>query len=59
LHSGVYGGAVANPLTILAQMIATLHDENNHVTIPDFMMMLKVLLLKELKFTKAPYDEDE
>ena len=36
LHSGVYGGAVANPITILAQMIASLHDENNHVTIPGF-----------------------
>ncbi|HYJ63252.1 MAG TPA: M20/M25/M40 family metallo-hydrolase, partial [Parafilimonas sp.] len=32
LHSGVYGGAVANPITILSKMIASLHDENNHVT---------------------------
>src|SRR3546814_15886483 len=36
LHSGVYGGAVANPITILAKMIASLHDENNHITIPGF-----------------------
>jgi acetylornithine deacetylase/succinyl-diaminopimelate desuccinylase-like protein len=36
LHSGTYGGAVANPITILCQMIAGLHDENNHVTIPGF-----------------------
>src|SRR3978361_2259513 len=36
LHSGVYGGAVANPATILAKMIASLHDENNHVAIPGF-----------------------
>ncbi len=36
LHSGVYGGAVANPITILAQMIASCHDENNHITIPGF-----------------------
>ena len=36
LHSGVYGGAVANPITILAKMIATCHDENNHITIPGF-----------------------
>jgi len=34
LHSGVYGGAVANPATILAKMIASLHDENNHITMP-------------------------
>ena len=36
LHSGVYGGAVANPITILAKMIASLHDKKNHVTIPGF-----------------------
>ena len=36
LHSGAYGGAVANPITILAQMIASCHDENNHITIPGF-----------------------
>jgi len=39
LHSGVYGGAVANPATILAKMIASLHDENNHITIPVSIMM--------------------
>ena len=36
LHSGTYGGAVANPATILAKMIASCHDENNHITIPGF-----------------------
>lgn len=36
LHSGVYGGAVANPITMLAKMIASCHDENNHITIPGF-----------------------
>ena len=36
LHSGIYGGAVANPINILAKMIASLHDENNHLTIPGF-----------------------
>jgi len=36
LHSGVYGGAVANPINQLAKMIAALHDENNHITIPGF-----------------------
>ena len=36
LHSGVYGGAVANPINILSKMIASLHDENNHITIPNF-----------------------
>ena len=37
LHSGVYGGAVANPITILSKMIASCHDENNHITIPGFL----------------------
>ena len=36
LHSGVYGGAVANPINVLAKMIASLHDENGHITIPAF-----------------------
>lgn len=36
LHSGVYGGAVANPANVLSKMIASLHDENNHITIPGF-----------------------
>jgi acetylornithine deacetylase/succinyl-diaminopimelate desuccinylase-like protein len=36
LHSGVYGGAVANPVNILCQMIASMHDENNHITIDGF-----------------------
>lgn len=36
LHSGVYGGAVANPINILCKMIAACHDENNYITIPAF-----------------------
>ena len=36
LHSGTYGGAVANPITILAKMIAGCHDKKNHITIPGF-----------------------
>ncbi|MCI5055040.1 MAG: dipeptidase [Flavobacteriales bacterium] len=36
LHSGVYGGAVGNPINILSKMIASMFDENNHITIPGF-----------------------
>ena len=58
LHSGVYGGAVANPATILAKMIASLHDENNHITIPGFYDDVAELTAPERKaLNEAPYDE--
>ena len=41
LHSGLYGGAVANPINILTKMIASLQNEDNKITIPGFMMMYK------------------
>ena len=60
LHSGVYGGAVANPITILAQMIASLHDENNHITIPDFYDDVIVASEEERQeMAKAPFNENE
>src|ERR1039458_4095756 len=60
LHSGVYGGAVANPATILTKMIASLHDENNHITIPGFYDKVIDLTTSERKaLNNAPYDEDE
>ena len=60
LHSGVYGGAVANPITILAKMISTLHDENNHVTIPGFYDDVVVSTKEErVLMAKAPFNEDE
>jgi acetylornithine deacetylase/succinyl-diaminopimelate desuccinylase-like protein len=60
LHSGVYGGAVANPATILAKMIASLHDENNHVTIPGFYDKVIELTNDERKsLNDAPYNEAE
>jgi acetylornithine deacetylase/succinyl-diaminopimelate desuccinylase-like protein len=60
LHSGVYGGAVANPITILAKMIATCHDENNHVTIPGFYDDVVESTDEERKLmAAAPYDEAE
>ncbi|MES3017533.1 MAG: dipeptidase [Bacteroidota bacterium] len=60
LHSGVYGGAVANPATILAKLIASMHDENNHITIPGFYSDVVELSTKEREdLNKAPYDESE
>ena len=60
LHSGTYGGAVANPITILAQMIASCHDENNHITIPGFYDDVVVAGPEERALiNKAPYDEKE
>ena len=60
LHSGVYGGAVANPVTILAKMIASCHDENNHITIPGFYDDVVESTNEERKLMAlAPYDENE
>jgi acetylornithine deacetylase/succinyl-diaminopimelate desuccinylase-like protein len=60
LHSGVYGGAVANPATILCQMIASMHDENNHVSIPGFYDdILELSEAERAELNKAPYDKNE
>lgn len=57
LHSGLYGGAVANPINILAKMIASLHDENNHITIPGFYDKVQEISAEERqKMAEAPFD---
>lgn len=59
LHSGVYGGAVANPATILAKMIASCHDENNHVTIPGFYDdVVEASPAERTLMAAAPYSEE-
>jgi acetylornithine deacetylase/succinyl-diaminopimelate desuccinylase-like protein len=59
LHSGVYGGAVANPATILCQMIASMHDENNHITIPGFYDDVIVVSESDrAEMAKAPFSLD-
>ena len=56
LHSGLYGGAVANPINILTKMIASLHDENNHITIPGFYDTVEELSKTErAEMAKAPF----
>ncbi|TPE45602.1 dipeptidase [Pontibacter mangrovi] len=57
LHSGLYGGAVANPINILCQMIASMHDENNHITIPGFYDNVEELSQEErAEMARAPFD---
>jgi acetylornithine deacetylase/succinyl-diaminopimelate desuccinylase-like protein len=60
LHSGIYGGAVANPINVLAKMIASLHDENNHITIPGFYDKVEELSEEErTEMAKAPFSLED
>jgi acetylornithine deacetylase/succinyl-diaminopimelate desuccinylase-like protein len=60
LHSGVYGGAVANPCTILAKLIASLHDENNHISIPGFYDdVVEATPEERALMAKAPFSQTE
>ena len=60
LHSGVYGGAVANPINILCKMIASCHDENNHITIPGFYDDVDELSdLERSEMAKAPFNLED
>lgn len=59
LHSGLYGGAVANPINILSQIIAKLTDEDNRITIPGFYDNVEELSLEErAEMAKAPFSLD-
>ena len=60
LHSGVYGGAVANPIAILCEMISKCKDENNHITIPGFYDKVLTLTKEEREeLNRAPFSLDE
>ena len=60
LHSGVYGGAVANPVNVLCKMIASLHDENGRVTIPGFYDKVAELSRAEREaINQAPFDLEQ
>ncbi|HNQ11711.1 MAG TPA: dipeptidase [Bacteroidia bacterium] len=60
LHSGVYGGAVANPIQILCKMITDCKDKNNHITIPGFYDDVLELSDAERKdLARAPFDLNE
>lgn len=60
LHSGVYGGAVANPINVLCEMIANMMDENRHITIPGFYDdVLEVSPDERAEMNKAPFSLDQ
>ncbi|MBL0129070.1 MAG: dipeptidase [Flavobacteriales bacterium] len=60
LHSGVYGGAVSNPINALCEMIASLHDKDSRVTIPGFYEAVAELSAAERKaLAEAPFNEED
>ncbi len=60
LHSGLYGGAVANPINVLCEMIAKMKDDKNHITIPGFYDDVEILSAEErAEMAKAPFSLDE
>ena len=60
LHSGTYGGAVANPINVLCKMIASLKDENEHITIPGFYDKVAELSAEQRgRLNEAPFDLNE
>lgn len=59
LHSGLYGGCVANPINILSEMIAKLQDEDNKITVPGFYDKVEVISQEEREeMARAPYNEE-
>jgi acetylornithine deacetylase/succinyl-diaminopimelate desuccinylase-like protein len=60
LHSGTYGGAVANPINVLCDMIASMQDENKHITIPGFYDKVQELTAAQrARLNEAPFDLNE
>lgn len=60
LHSGLFGGAVANPAVILAKMLASVHDENNRITIPGFYDdVMDVSAEERALLAQAPFDPEK
>ncbi|MDX1470182.1 MAG: dipeptidase [Flavobacteriaceae bacterium] len=60
LHSGLYGGAVGNPINILCKMIASLHDDNNRITIPGFYDKVEEISdYERAQMAKAPFSLED
>lgn len=60
MHSGVYGGAVPNPINVLCDMIAKLHDEEGRITVPGFYDEVEELSAEDrAEMAKIPFDLEE
>ena len=60
LHSGIFGGAVANPANVLAKMIASLVDDNGRIAIPGFYDdVVEISKAERAEMAKAPFNEDD
>src|SRR5690606_35406154 len=60
LHSGIYGGAVANPINVLCEMIASLKDDKGRITIPGFYDKVLTLSAEERELlNKTPFDLEQ
>jgi len=60
LHSGVFGGSVANPAAVLCELIAGMHDANGHITLPGFYDKVRTLSDEErAEIARRPFSDDE
>jgi len=60
LHSGLFGGAVANPINVLSKMIASLTDHDNRITVAGFYdRVLELSAAERAEMAKAPFNADE
>ncbi|MGH7643715.1 MAG: dipeptidase [Candidatus Dormibacteria bacterium] len=60
LHSGVYGGSVLNPITVLAEMVAKLHDQDGRVAVPGFYDdVLELTPAERAEIAAVPFDESQ
>ncbi|MBX7183331.1 MAG: dipeptidase, partial [Bacteroidia bacterium] len=60
LHSGIYGGAVANPINVLAKMIAEMKDQNEHIVIPGFYDdVIELSAQERAEMAKAPFSIED
>jgi acetylornithine deacetylase/succinyl-diaminopimelate desuccinylase-like protein len=60
LHSGLFGGAVVNPVNVLCQMVASLKDDKNRIAIPGFYDdVLEISEKERQEMARAPFDQDQ